>query len=72
MNNRQAVSDYIRQNYGQTVLHALTQAQLENVLHLRSSIDCQISLLDSPVAAASLVTNWFRVLCSAGSKTVRR
>jgi hypothetical protein len=33
-NNRQAVSDYIRQNYGQTVLHALTQAQLENVLHL--------------------------------------
>lgn len=33
-NNRQAVSDFIRQNYGQTVLHALTQAQLENVLQL--------------------------------------
>lgn len=33
-NNRQAVSDYIRQNYGQTTLHALTQQQLENVLQL--------------------------------------
>ncbi|WP_163276786.1 flagella biosynthesis regulator Flk [Klebsiella aerogenes] len=36
-NNRQAVSDYIRQNYGQTVLHALTQPQLENVLQLLQS-----------------------------------
>jgi hypothetical protein len=33
-NNRQAVSDYIRQNYGQTVLHALTQAQLEKMVLL--------------------------------------
>jgi len=33
-NNRQAVSDYIRQHYGQTALHALSQTQLENILHL--------------------------------------
>ncbi|QFG76450.1 flagella biosynthesis regulator Flk [Raoultella planticola] len=33
-NNRQAVSDYIRQHYGQTTLHALTQEQLQNVLQL--------------------------------------
>lgn len=33
-NNRQAVSDYIRQHYGQTALHALSQPQLENILHL--------------------------------------
>jgi hypothetical protein len=28
------VSDYIRQHYGQTTLHALTQEQLQNVLQL--------------------------------------
>lgn len=33
-NNRQAVSDYIRQHYGQTALHALSQTQLETILHL--------------------------------------
>ncbi|HBW3428855.1 flagella biosynthesis regulator Flk [Klebsiella pneumoniae] len=33
-NNRQAVSDYIRQHYGQTALHALSQTQLEHILHL--------------------------------------
>ena len=33
-NNRQAVSDYIRQHYGQTTLHALTQEQLQNMLQL--------------------------------------
>ena len=31
-NNRQAVSEYIRQQFGQTVLSALTQAQLQQVL----------------------------------------
>lgn len=31
-NNRQAVSEYIRHQFGQTVLSALTQAQLEQVL----------------------------------------
>lgn len=31
-----------------------------------SSIDCQISFGDSPVAAASFVTCWLSVLCSAG------
>ena len=36
-NNRQAVSDYIRQHDGQTALHALTQPQLENVLQLLQS-----------------------------------
>ncbi|MDX6021980.1 flagella biosynthesis regulator Flk [Scandinavium sp. V105_16] len=33
-NNRQAVSDYIRQQYGQTALSQLTPDQLKNVLHL--------------------------------------
>ncbi len=33
-NNRRAVSDYIRQHYGQTALHALSQTQLETILHL--------------------------------------
>ncbi len=28
------MSDYIRQHYGQTALHALSQSQLENILHL--------------------------------------
>ena len=36
-NNRQAVSDYIRQHDGQTALHALTLPQLENVLQLLQS-----------------------------------
>lgn len=36
-NNRQAVSDYIRQHDGQTALHALSQPQLENVLQLLQS-----------------------------------
>jgi hypothetical protein len=41
------VSDYIRQHYGQTALHALTQTQLENVLQLlqRPAVD--------PAAAAA-------------------
>lgn len=33
-NNRQAVSDYIRQQYGQTALNQLTLPQLKNVLQL--------------------------------------
>lgn len=33
-NNRQAVSDYIRQQYGQTALSQLTPQQLKNVLQL--------------------------------------
>lgn len=33
-NNRQAVSDFIRQQYGQTALSQLTPAQLKNVLQL--------------------------------------
>ncbi|MFS9605695.1 flagella biosynthesis regulator Flk, partial [Klebsiella pneumoniae] len=33
-NNRQAVSEYIRQHYGQTALQALSQTQLETNLHL--------------------------------------
>ena len=36
-NNRQAVSDYIRQHYGQTTLHALTEEQLQHVLQLLKS-----------------------------------
>lgn len=36
-NNRQAVSDYIRQHDGQTALQALTLPQLENVLQLLQS-----------------------------------
>ncbi|HHG8772398.1 TPA: flagella biosynthesis regulator Flk [Raoultella planticola] len=36
-NNRQAVSDYIRQHYGQTTLHALSQQQLQTVLQLLQS-----------------------------------
>ncbi|MDF7681470.1 flagella biosynthesis regulator Flk [Enterobacteriaceae bacterium ESL0689] len=33
-NNRQAVSDYIRQHYGQTMLHALTPQQLHHLLQI--------------------------------------
>lgn len=33
-NNRQAVSDYIRQQFGQTALNQLTPQQLKTVLHL--------------------------------------
>lgn len=36
-NNRQAVSDYIRQHYGQTTLHALTEEHLQEVLQLLKS-----------------------------------
>ncbi|WP_330984611.1 MULTISPECIES: flagella biosynthesis regulator Flk [Enterobacterales] len=36
-NNRQAVSDYIRQQYGQTALSQLTPDQLKNVLQLLQS-----------------------------------
>ena len=36
-NNRQAVSDFIRQQYGQTALSQLTQAQLKSVLLLLQS-----------------------------------
>jgi hypothetical protein len=40
-NNRQAVSDYIRQHYGQTALHALSQTQLETFCICCSVVSCR-------------------------------
>ena len=40
-NNRQAVSDYIRQHYGQTALHALSQTQLETFCICCSMASCR-------------------------------
>ena len=57
-NNRQAVSDFIRQNFGHTVLSQLSHAQLEKVLQLIQSREMtipqpqQTTMLDRPLLPA--------------------
>jgi len=62
-NNRQAVSDYIRQHDGQTALHALSQPQLENVLQLLQSA--------APANASSAAARGAQHAQSAGDQTRR-
>lgn len=51
-NNRQAVSDYIRQYFGHTVLSALDQSQLQQVLSLLNSGELIKELPPQPVSGS--------------------
>ncbi len=42
-NNRQAVSDYIRQHYGQTALHALSQTQLAMLQQMQNGLQLRLA-----------------------------